>query len=128
MPLFEYRCPVGHSRVITDRTDAILCGSDCSEIARRRFSFSIVRSVPEHFNNATGTYVNNERQMKDTLARQAEDQSRRLNTDITYEYLSPADMAESAARGVNNEGMEETYRRKHDSWVAGHAPEPLVIP
>ena len=128
MPLFEYRCPVGHSRVISDRTDAILCGSDCSEIARRRFSFSIVRSIPEHFNNATGTYVNNEREVRDQLKRQSEANSIRLGYDSQMEYLSPADMQEASARGVTEDGMEETHRRKHDAWVAGHAPEPLIVP
>jgi hypothetical protein len=114
MPLFDYKCPAGHIRTLTKRADAVLCGSDCSEIATRRFSFSIVRSIPEHFNLATNSYVNNEREVKDTLKRQSDELSVRTGMDHSYEYLSPADMQDVAARGVTSEGLSEQGLRNFE--------------
>jgi hypothetical protein len=115
MPIFEYRCPVGHTHVINDRLDSILCGSDCSEIARRRFSFSIVHSIPEHFNNNTGTYVNNERQLRDQLKYQSDVESLATGLDHNYEYLSPADMTDLSSRGVTTDGLTDNALRKVES-------------
>lgn len=109
------------------RDDAIMCGSDCSHTARRRFSFSIARSVPEHFNHSIGRYVHNEREIKDTLARQSDAASARLGIDHNFEYLSPADMSDRSAHGVTDDGMEETHRAHHNNWVAGLSPEPLHV-
>lgn len=114
MPLFDYKCPRGHVRTITQSTDAILCGSDCSEIARRRFSFSIARSIPEHFNHSTNSYVNNVRELKDTLKHQADTNSSATGIDHNYEYLSPADMSDISSRGVTTEGLNESALRKID--------------
>ena len=112
MPFFDYKCPRGHVRTLPIREDAVRCGSDCSEIARRRFSFSILRSVPEHFNNSTGQYVNNTRELKDALKRQCEVESLSTGMDHNYEYLSPFDMSDAAARGVTTEGLTESALRK----------------
>jgi len=117
MPLFEYRCLSGHTRTVDVRAEAIMCGSDCSEIARRKFSFSIKHGVPEHFNNNLGTYVTNEHAVREELKRQSEVQSIATGLDHNYEYLSPADMAEVSARGVTTEGLNDEALRKVEKLV-----------
>jgi hypothetical protein len=117
MPLFDYKCPRGHIRTLTQRSDAILCGSDCSEIATRRFSFFIARSVAEHFNLSTGTYVTNEHALREDLKRQSDSESERTGLDHHYEYLSPADMADAAARGVTEEGLRPSKLRQVESLL-----------
>jgi hypothetical protein len=114
MPLFEYRCPVGHQRIVHERADSILCGSDCSEIARRRFSFSVLTPIQEHFNLATGTYVSNEQQVKDELKRQSDDLSARTGFNHDFQYLSPSDMQDVAARKVTPEGLNEQGLRNYE--------------
>jgi hypothetical protein len=117
VPLFDYKCPRGHIRTLTRRTDAILCGSDCSEIATRRFSFSIAHSIPEHFNASTGTFVTNERALRDDLKRQSDSESQRTGLDHNYEYLSPADMADATSRGVTVEGLRPEKLRQIESLL-----------
>lgn len=116
MPLFDYKCPDGHVSTLPIRSDELQCTySDCFHVARRRFSFQIAWSVPEHFNQSVGHFVNNERQLRDELKRQSDVESATTGIDHNYEYLSPADMAEASARGVTDEGLDETRRRKHDA-------------
>lgn len=113
MALVEFRCAKGHTRVMPYRPeDAIMCGSDCSEIARRKFSFAILRSVPEHFNNSTNSFVTNTHQLKEELKRQGEAESVATGIDHNYEYLSPADMADVSSHGVTTEGLNESALRK----------------
>jgi hypothetical protein len=113
MPLFDYKCPHGHVSTISVPTDETLCNeSDCFHIARRRFSFGIVHGIPEHFNNSTGQYVNNVRELKDDLKRQSDVESAVTGIDHNYEYLSPADMADASSRGVTTEGLSESALRK----------------
>lgn len=124
MPLFDYVCPKGHHREVTIRADHILCGSDCSEIARRRFSFAIKSSIPAHYNHSVGAYVRNEQDMRDHLKRAAESQATRLGYETEFEYIPPGDLAtQPATFGVTEEGLDETRRRHHDAEVAGITPE-----
>lgn len=113
MPLFDYKCPKGHVSTLTVRTDELLCNeSDCFHIASRRFSFGIVHGIPEHFNHSTNRYVNNVRELKDTLKQQSDAESAATGIDHNYEYLSPADMADTQSRGVTAEGLSESALRK----------------
>lgn len=115
MPFNDYRCPHGHITTIQRAEDAIMCGSDCSEIARRRWSFNVARSIPEHFNNALGQWVNNENDVRDGLKRAAERQAREVGYDTTYDYIEPADM--KAAGGVTDEGLDVTHKKVHDAGL-----------
>jgi hypothetical protein len=113
MPAFhEYICSRGHRTTTQRREDAIMCGSDCSEIARRKWGFNIGRSVPEHYNNAVGAYVNNEHDVREGLKRAAEKQFLDTGYSTTYEYIPPADVA--AAGKITEEGMDTTRKRVQD--------------
>ena len=128
MPLFDYKCPRGHQLVEPVRADEINCTySDCHEIARRRFSFSIKTAVPAHYNHAVGAYVRNEQDVKDALKRAAEKQYDALGYSSDFTYLNPADMSEATHLGVTEEGMDSTRRRWHDAEVLGVPIEQVPI-
>jgi hypothetical protein len=124
MPLFDYKCVKGHLTESTTRAEAIMCGSDCSEIARRRFSFRIARSIQPHYNAAVGDFVRNEQDFRDKLKRAAERQAVEIGYETTYDYIDPADIAtQPEAFGVTEEGLYETRKRQHDASLAGLTPE-----
>ena len=115
MPFFDYQCP-RCQHVTTrynERGDRSRCGL-CGTPATRIYSFSVRHSVPEHFNNTLGSYVNNEREVRDGLKRAEEAQAIATGFDAKYEYVSPADMADASAHGVTQEGMDPVHRRVHE--------------
>lgn len=111
---FQYLCP-GCGRAIITNAPADSAACPCGNLARRDFSFGVTRSIPEHFNTSTGTYVTNERQLRDVLKVQSEETSHRLGIEHNFEYLSPHDMADSSAHGVTEEGLDATARVHHDA-------------
>jgi hypothetical protein len=119
MPLYPFVCPRGHETLLRSYTpeETILCGSDCSEIARRRFSFRVGRAIPSHFNNGIGKFVNNEREFRDELKKMSDRQSETVGYDTTFDYVDPADVA--AAAKVTEEGLDESRRRRHDALAKG---------
>jgi uncharacterized C2H2 Zn-finger protein len=90
------------------------CGHDKSS---RQYVFNYSRSFPEHFNQSIGTYVNNNREFTDGLKRQSEQMSVRMGQEVDYQPLGPSEMAEASAHGVTDEGLEDTFRRQHDSLL-----------
>lgn len=70
--------------------------------------------MPEHFNHSVGSYVSNERQLRDALKVASQEASRRSGMDTNYEFMSPADMADAGSHGVTDEGLEDSYRARHD--------------
>jgi hypothetical protein len=55
----------------------------------------------EHWNDAVGRYVSNRQEMSDALKRAGDEYSERTGLDTQYEYVSPADMMDASAHGVN---------------------------
>lgn len=86
--------------------------SVCGSIMRRGFSFSFRRSMQEHFNTSTGTYVSTRRDFEDDLKRKSEEASHRTGMDHNF---VPVDMNDMKALGVTDEGLEETHRKHHDN-------------
>ena len=70
--------------------------------------------MPEHFNHSVGSYVSNERQLRDALKVASAEASNRLGMDHDFQYMSPADMADASSHGVTEEGLDDTYRARHD--------------
>jgi hypothetical protein len=66
--------------------------------------------MPEHFNYSVGSYVSNERQLRDALKVASDQASHKSGMDTEYEYLTAADMAEPSAHGVTDEGLDDTRR------------------
>jgi hypothetical protein len=95
--------------VTLSRTDIPPCPV-CGNPASRNFSFNIATSVPEHFNHSVGGYVNNERELKEQIKIRSQEESERTGIEHNFEYLSRSDMADSAAHGVTEEGLEQTAR------------------
>lgn len=86
----------------------------CGTKSIRQFKFSIARSMPEHFNHSVGAYVSNERQMRDALKVASEEASVRRGLDHDFQYMSPSDMQDASAHGVTEEGLDDSYRARHD--------------
>jgi hypothetical protein len=63
--------------------------------------------MPEHFNNATGQYVTNERAFGDQLKLKSEEMSARTGMEHNYQ---PIDITDMKALGVTDEGLEHTQR------------------
>lgn len=112
MAQYNYRCSrCNRLFASTVRADAITC-QDCQGQATRKFSFYIAGGLQEHFNTAVGEYVSTRRQMEDALKRKSEEASARLGIDHDFQYLSPAEMADMDAHGVEN--PENALRNQHD--------------
>lgn len=120
MPVYEYVCD--EDKILLSLTmtfaqydeataDLALC-PECNTLMRRVFSFSRMTSMPEHFNRATGRYVTNTRDFRDTLKRQSETMTRRLGMEVNYEPIDPAD--QRAAFGITDEGIDDQLRRHTD--------------
>jgi hypothetical protein len=73
--------------------------------------------MPEHFNHSVGSFVSNERQLRDALKVASEEASHRSGMDTDYQFMSPADMADSSSHGVTDEGLDDTYRTRHDGAI-----------
>lgn len=108
MPIYEFKCKnCGQGYQASVRTLAYpektcTCGGEI----KRVFSFSIRRSMPEHFNTSTGTYVSNERALKDDFKRLSDAATER--TGIPHNYV-PIDPQDKETLGVTDEGLDSTY-------------------
>lgn len=98
-----------------------ICGGRLQRIA----SFFFHRSMPEHYNNATGTYVNNERNFKDDLKRKSEEAT--IRTGMEHNFV-PVDLREKEALGVTDEGLHEQTRRLHDTGEVPLKSKTIVTP
>lgn len=125
MPIYEFKCTRCHQRYETpNRDEKASCGvtltgydlSDpddlqpyrpiCAGTLKRVFSFSIGRSMPEHFNNSTGTYVTNKTQLADDFKRLSEAATER--TGIPHNFV-PVDPQDKETLGVTDEGLDSTH-------------------
>lgn len=114
MPQYNYRCRSCNRLFATNTAaDASTC-PDCQGPAVRKFGFYVSGGLKEHWNNAVGQYVSNERQMTEALKRQSEEASVRTGTDHQFEYVSPAEMADARSHGVNEDNLELTRKIIHD--------------
>lgn len=111
MPMYEYKCPGCESRVVSgQRGDRLqqscrYCGHPGPLV--RRFSISIERPMPEHFNGSVNRVVSSNRQYDRELARVSEEHSSYLNMDVKYERVDGED---TKSLGVTGEGLDSTNR------------------
>ena len=115
MAEYQYRC-ASCKRLFASgtRSDSTLC-PECQGPAVRQFSFYTSGSLKEHWNAAVGRYVSNRHDMDEALKRQSDEISVRTGIDHQYEYVSPAEMADSSAHGVSEDGLEESRRRRAET-------------
>jgi putative FmdB family regulatory protein len=113
MPIYEYLCDACGTRFETmTRGDRARCAGCGAQGARRRFSFRQQSTFPDHFNQAVGAHVTNERDFKDRLKKAGEEASIRTGIDHVYE---PIDYSDRAACGITDDHiarLEETKRRE----------------
>jgi hypothetical protein len=114
MPEYQYKCK-SCTLVFTtlSRTDIPPCPV-CGVRSQRDYVFQARNSMPEHFNTSIGQNVNNERELRDALKRQSDEQSERLGIEHNLEYLTRSEMADGSAHGVTDEGLESQARSWHD--------------
>mgnify|MGYP001591073377 CR=1 FL=1 len=87
----------------------------CHEgLLQRIASFSFARGWRPHWNTAVGGYVENKRQMEDSLKQLSDRESARLGTTQTYERV---DMREKEALGVTDEGLDATRKRRREAGL-----------
>ena len=98
--------------VTVSRTEIPPCPV-CRTKSIRQFNFNVRNSMPEHFNYSVGSYVSNERQLRDAIKVVGDEQYHRLGIESDYQYLSPSDMADASAHGVTEEGLDDTARATH---------------
>jgi len=126
VPEYQYKC---HNCRVTfttlSRTDIPDCPV-CSQPATREFVFQHRPSMPEHFSHAIGRPVLNERDLRDALKRQSDEQSERLGIEHNLDFLTRAEMADPSVHGVTGEGLEESRREWHDMGLQ-HGSE-IVLP
>lgn len=65
--------------------------------------------MPAHFNQSAGTYVSNDRELKDAFKAQSEAATER--TGIEHNFV-PVDPQDTARLGVTTEGLGATYDRR----------------
>lgn len=110
MPQYQFQCQFCYQDyTITSPENPPPCPS-CGAKAKRVYSFTTGRGMPEHFNNAVGQFVSNKSQFYDALKIKSEEDSIRRGMTVDYQPVDPSDMKDAAAHGVTDEGLESTAR------------------
>lgn len=126
MAEYQYRC-AGCKVVFTtlSRTEIPPCPV-CGNESKRDFSFFFKPDTPEHFNHSVGTYVTNERELRDAIKRKSDEASERNGIEHNLEFMSRADMADMGAHGVTEEGLDDSRKAWHDMGL--QHPTELIKP
>lgn len=114
MPEYQYKC--GSCRVVfttLSRTEIPPCPV-CKQPSRRDFVFQFRPDLPEHFNHSIGSYVSNERELRDAIKRKSDEASERNGIEHNLEFLTRADLMDPSAHGVTDEGLDDTRKEWHD--------------
>ena len=114
MPEFQYKCASCKVTFTTLSRTVIPPCPVCGHESTRDYVFQFRPDIPEHFNHSIGQYVTNERQLRDAIKRQSDEASERNGIETNLEFVSRADMADSTAHGVTEEGLDTTRREWHD--------------
>lgn len=118
---YSYKCPscravyTLEASITTDLPERRPCPRCNFNGSHRDYSFNLAPSFQEHFNNALGRYVSNNRDFTDGLKIQSAEMSERMSQTVDLQPLSPAEMREASAHGVTEEGLYETRKQMHDS-------------
>lgn len=126
MAEYQYKC--ARCRLVfttLSRTDIPPCPV-CQQPSTRDFSFFFKPDTPEHFNHSVGTYVSNERELRDAIKRQSDESSERNGIEANLEFVSRADMSDMSAHGVTEEGLEESRAAWRDMGL--QHPTELIKP
>ncbi len=114
MPLFDFECACGNVDVdvfqpINETKSQETC-TKCGLMALKILAFPAVKpSMDAHFNAATNTFVNSERELKDTMKAQSELMSRR--TGLAHNYV-PVDRRDKEQCGATDEGLDSTGKAR----------------
>lgn len=113
MTIFEYACPECDARVIsTKRGDRLQQVCVCCAFPgplRRRFSISIPKQLPEHFNHSVGQVITSNRQFDEALKRKSAEMTE--YTGIPHQ-LERVDSDDPKSLGVTREGLNEAMLAK----------------
>lgn len=74
---------------------------------------------------AVGKPVSNSRNFKDELKRQSETQTLRTGIETDYQ---PVDYRDTDSLGVDQEGLDSTYRRLHNSGEQPLKTKTIITP
>lgn len=128
MPYYEYICPIHGPFQSENRGDRHSCptvlaydvdrydGSDvaikCHRMAKRKFGFSFVAPMPEHYNPSVGRVISSDKQHREALKIATDESNERLNLNQNF---VPVDMNDKEALGVTDEGLDATRKQLVDS-------------
>jgi hypothetical protein len=108
--IYEYMCRTcGHRHLSKVQANDVgpCVNTTCDGTLKRKYSLSIHRPMPDHFNATTGQMVGSMREFDDQLKRKSEEYT--LRTGIEAKFVSH-DPSEAKALGVTGEGLSETKR------------------
>lgn len=94
----------------------------CGGLLRRSVCFVFQRGMSEHWNPTLGRYVTNSRDFRDGLKIASETQSIATGVDSN---IVPVDLRDPDACGVTAEGLDETFRVRHDAGLVSRGEEVL---
>ena len=116
---FDFRCPnCGFTVTLSINEPPSSCPNEhCyyDSPLKRVFNFYAKPMFRDHFNLSTGRYLTSEHQLSETLKVQSEEMSYRMGQEVDYQPISHLDMADPAAHGVTEEGLETTRKVHYDS-------------
>lgn len=97
------RCPATHSAPVHEDTEHIVVKS---------FRVTTRRPMQEHYNLATGSWEDSERGIREKL--KAASDAASIRTGINHNFV-PIDLRDKEACGVDDEGLDATYKRRRDT-------------
>jgi len=111
MPLYEYRCKNCRAilRTTSRRDSGQLSCHACGRPLTRVWGFRLTPVMHAHHNSTTGTVISDRRQFEAELRRKSDEATER--TGAVHNYV-PADMSDTKALRVTEEGLKETYDRQ----------------
>jgi len=118
MAIYEYRCQTCNATMLTgfrgDRYTGDCPDCDSTGPHHRMFSIAVKPAMQEHFNQTTSSYISSMPQFRNELSRKQDEYMTRTGMEAKY---VPVDMADMAAVGATEEGLDVTRKKKFDATV-----------
>jgi hypothetical protein len=94
----------------------------CGGLLRRIVCFAFKRGMREHFNPTIGRYVTSSHDFAEGLKQASESAS--LASGLDHNFV-PVDLRDPAACGVTDEGLDDTFRKRHNAGLTSHGESAL---
>jgi hypothetical protein len=99
MKLYQFICPTCRRISVEGNLDRTPYCDLCQIEMGRKYSFSVGKSMHEHFNHSVGQYISNKRNFTDALKRKSEEMWEKNGIETRY---TPVDITERESLGVTD--------------------------